>query len=410
MKTLSKFFSKNKFNLFQNIFDKLFSFFLFLYIARKFPSEIYGELIALMALSYIIVSFFDFGLPVFFQRDVSQAKKIGSAYKTSLLLYVMIFPLYFALCFIYAEYFQPFSSVIIFIAIALSSYLSLYLNMMSKIVSGMLDFKAQFYFLIISRCLFAALPAAYFLNFNVSIESVVIVLLLSYLLNLIFLYTYIEKNLLQEAKEKIDFKLLGSIIKISIPLGIIVLVNLMYDRVDVLLISKLLSYSDTGKYNIAYGLLKASTLSFSFILIEGFSKVSYLSRRISSVSLFLKKYAKIVLTVSAGAMLILFFAPDILVVFFYSAKYAESSALLKLLSFAVIPLALNNLTGIALNALGKFNFVLIAVTAGLITNVALNIILIPKIGLVAACYSTIITEIVVLILESAFLVKVLRYR
>ncbi|MBX7046432.1 MAG: polysaccharide biosynthesis C-terminal domain-containing protein [Ignavibacteria bacterium] len=363
-----------------------------------------------MALSYIIVSFFDFGLPVFFQRDVSQAKKIGSAYKTSLLLYVMIFPLYFALCFFYAEYFQPFSSVIIFIAIALSSYLSLYLNMMSKIVSGMLDFKAQFYFLIISRCLFAALPAAYFLNFNVSIESVVIVLLLSYLLNLIFLYTYIEKNLLQEAKEKIDFKLLGSIIKISIPLGIIVLVNLMYDRVDVLLISKLLSYSDTGKYNIAYGLLKASTLSFSFILIEGFSKVSYLSRRISSVSLFLKKYAKIVLAVSAGAMLILFFAPEILVVFFYSAKYAESSALLKLLSFAVIPLALNNLTGIALNALGKFNFVLIAVTAGLITNVALNIILIPKIGLVAACYSTIITEIVVLILESAFLVKVLRYR
>jgi O-antigen/teichoic acid export membrane protein len=279
---------------------------------------------------------------------------------------------------------------------------------MSKIVSGLRDFKSQFYFLVISRCFFLYFPLAYLFEKKITIESVVAIILISYFVNLFLLYFYLRKNYFKSSAPKIDFSFLVKIIKVSAPLGIIVLINLLYDRIDVLLISKLLGFWDTGKYNVAYGLMKASTLSFSFILIEGFSKASYLSSKLSSIKLFLKKYTSIIFFISLGSALVLFFLPDFLVIFFYSSKYAGSVDLLKFLSFAVIPLALNNLTGITLNALGRFNFVLIAILIGLIVNVLINIVFIPKIGLIAACYATFFTELVILLVESYFLLKVFR--
>ncbi|MBS1492646.1 MAG: oligosaccharide flippase family protein [Bacteroidetes bacterium] len=378
-----------------------------MYVARKFSPAEYGELIALIALSFIIVSFFDFGLPVYFQREVSRLQNIHSLYKTTLILYLILFPVYIGICFLYSHFFQSFNSILIFITIVVSSYLSLYTNVMSKIVSGLRDFKSQFYFLVLSRCFFLFFPIAYLFKKELTIESVAVVLLLSYFFNLILFYYYLKRNYFKSESGAVNFNLLGKIIKVSIPLGVIVLVNLLYDRIDVLLISKLLGFSDTGKYNIAYGLLKASTLSFSFILIEGFSKASYLSSKISSIKLFLRKYIIIIFSISCISALVLFFLPDFLVTFFYTTKYSNSIVLLKFLSFAVIPLALNNLTGITLNALGKFNFVLIATIVGLIVNVTLNVILIPSIGLIAACYATFFTEIVILIVESIFLFKVL---
>lgn len=410
MKTLSKFFSKSKFNLFQNVFDKLFSFILFLYVARKFSPADYGELIALIALSFIIVSFFDFGLPVYFQREVSRSQKVYPVYKTTLLTYLFLLPVYIGICLLYSTMFQSFNSVIIFFAVIITSYLSLFTNVMTKIMSGLRDFKSQFYFQLISKGFFILLPISYLFKKDITIESVAIILLGSAFINLILLFFYLQKYYFKNSSASSDFSLLFRTLKISVPLGIIVLVNLLYDRVDVLLISNILGFSDTGKYNVAYGLLKASTLSFSFILIEGFSRASYLSSKISALKLFLKKYSKIIFPISIASALILFFLPDFLVTFFYSQKYASSGDLLKLLSFAVIPLALNNLTGITLNALGKFNFVLIATVVGLITNVAINIVLIPRIGLQAACYATVSTEIVILIIESAFLFKVLNKR
>lgn len=410
MKTLSKFISRSKFNFFQNIFDKLFSFFLFLYVARKFAISEYGELITLIAVSFIVVSFFDFGLPVYFQREVSLKKNIHSLYKTTLILYLILFPLYIGICSLYSNAFQPFTSSFIFFTILASSYLSLYLNVMSKIVSGLRDFKSQFYFMLISRAAFLFFPAAYFLKKELTIESVAVVLLFSYLVNSLLLFFYLKNKYFIKDRNPVNFNLLFKTIKISAPLAVIVLVNLLYDRIDVLLISKILNFSETGKYNVAYGLLKASTLSFSFILIEGFSKASYLSSKIFAIKLFLKKYATIIFAISFVSCLLLFFLPDFLVLFFYSSKYESSAGLLKLLSFAAIPLALNNLTGITLNALGKFNQVLIATAAGLITNAAINLIFIPSLGVVAACYATLVTEIVILLIESYYLFRILKYK
>ena len=409
MKRISEFFSRSKFNLFQNIFEKLFSFFLFLFAARKFSSSEYGELITIIALSFVIAAFFDFGLPVYFQREVSRSNNnIQSLYKTTMLFYLLLFPVYLGICVLYSYFFQSFESYMLFFTIVSCAYISLFIGLLSKVASGFLDFKAQLNFLLISRSIFVIAGIIFFVNPEIKIEAIGVTLLISYLINFVLLFFHLKKKYFKEMIGSVNFEMFWKVVKFSIPLGIIVLVNLLYDRIDVLLISKLLSFSDTGKYNIAYSLFRASTLSFSFILVEGFSKISSISDKLESVKIFLQKYFKLILVISFLSSIVLFLLPDFLVTFFYSSKYASSGELLKFLSIALVPLALNNLTGITLNGLGKFNFVLVSISIGLVVNVLLNLYLIPKYGVSGACFATIITEISILLIESLFLFKTLK--
>ncbi len=63
----------------------------------------------------------------------------------------------------------------------------------------------------------------------------------------------------------------------------------------------------------------------------------------------------------------------------------------------MIPLSLNNLTGITLNVLGMFRENLNIMLSALLINVPANIILLNSIGIFGAVYSTIITEVYILV-------------
>jgi O-antigen/teichoic acid export membrane protein len=76
----------------------------------------------------------------------------------------------------------------------------------------------------------------------------------------------------------------------------------------------------------------------------------------------------------------------------YTDKFSNSVFILKIVSFAVIGLALNNLTGMILNGLGLFRENMYVTFTGLIINIILNIIFIPLYGIVAAAVISVITE------------------
>ena len=94
--------------------------------------------------------------------------------------------------------------------------------------------------------------------------------------------------------------------------------------------------------------------------------------------------------------IILFFGSDLIIRILYTGKFAEAAPVLKILSFALIGLALNNLTGIILNGLGFFRKNMNVTLLGLIINVILNLIFIPMYGIAAAAIITVITEYFIL--------------
>jgi O-antigen/teichoic acid export membrane protein len=262
----------------------------------------------------------------------------------------------------------------------------------------------------------------FFSYFIVRLLSVVIILVLLYFLTDIFLfisvclagnvaiaivfyYNLLTKFTDKSTKTEISFASVKYLIIISLPIGIAALSNFLYDKIDVILISKIIDIEQVAHYNVSYGIFKASQLLFSFILVTGFSRVSALSSRLSAVKLFLKKYSLYILIISTSIFIAIILLSKSIILFLYGDKYISSVILLQFLSFAIIPLSLNNLTGITLNGLGMFKENLIVVISALFINILFNIILLNSIGIIGAVYSTLITEVFILILDLIFLKK-----
>jgi O-antigen/teichoic acid export membrane protein len=201
---------------------------------------------------------------------------------------------------------------------------------------------------------------------------------------------------------------LSALLKLSIPLGLAVVFNYLYDKIDILLISKFTDYTRVGFYNIGYGIFKASSIAFSFLLVSGLTRVSYLSRNKYAVKLFFKKYSVLLFCLGLILTILLFLFSDLAVRIIYTEKFLPSANILKIVSFGVIGLALNNLTGVILNGLGLYKENMYVTFTGLVFNVIFNVIFIPVYGIIAAAIISVFTEYFILLGEYFFIKQYLK--
>ncbi len=239
--------------------------------------------------------------------------------------------------------------------------------------------------------------------------QILLILLTGAFFQFIILFKHSADNNLRITLSALKFNQLFAILKISMPLGLAVIFNLLYDKIDIILISAITNFNETAFYNIGYGVYKSSTIVFSFIFISGFTRISYLSRNKKAVRLFFKKYFIVLICICIPLTIILITFSDILINLIYTRKYENASDILKILSIAIFGLAINNLTGIILNGLGLYKQNMIITLIGLIINVILNIIFIPQFGIKAAAVVTVITEYFIFAGDYYFLKKHLKH-
>jgi O-antigen/teichoic acid export membrane protein len=401
-----KLFSDSKYLLVLNITERLFFFAIFLIFARKFSVESYGQLVTLFTLSTVFITLFHFGFPIYLQREVAISGDNPSRLLSHIIsLNIIIFFFYFILTFIYYKLFYGSISFLLYFVAIIPIYIYSNINILNSVFSGMQKYKEQFVLLLNSRIItiLVFLFSAIFLGS--SLEILVVIYSLGFLYHTILLISNMGK-LGVELTISYNIKDISNLIKLSLPLGMAMIFNFLYDKIDILLISKLTDFSQVGYYNIGYGIFKASSIAFSFLLVSGLTRVSYLSRRKNAVRIFFKKYSLNLLVIAIILNIILFFTSDFVIKFIYTDKFLNSILILKILSFAVTGLVLNNLTGVVLNGLGLFRENLYVTFTGLIINIILNIIFIPVYGIVGAAVISLITEYIIFIGDYYFIRKI----
>lgn len=198
-----------------------------------------------------------------------------------------------------------------------------------------------------------------------------------------------------------------SLLAVSLPLSLAILFNFLYDKIDIILISKLTGFSETADYGIAYGLYRSSTLVFSFIFVAAFSKFSKINELNSEIKLLFAKYFKSLVVISIVISVLLYFFSDFIIAILYSGKYSAAGYVMQVLSFAILGLSLNNLTGIVLNSMGMFKSNMYIALTALLINVILNLIFIPYFGIVAAAVISVITEYFIFMAGAFILRKII---
>ena len=183
----------------------------------------------------------------------------------------------------------------------------------------------------------------------------------------------------------INFKLL---LKEAWTLGLVLVLVQMYFRIDTAMIGYLVGEGEVALYNSAFVVVEGSFFFPSLI-------TAALMGSLSQTGKFFPSFQKGVKILSISGIII-----GVLVSYFsvwlfkefYPPEFSKAGNLLQLLSWAIPLVYLGTLMTQSLVALDKQKIYLIFTICGLLINITLNLIWIPKFGAIGAVWSTLITE------------------
>ncbi len=231
---------------------------------------------------------------------------------------------------------------------------------------------------------------------NISLFNIVLVYTLSGLLNLAFVYFSARKY--YKIKLAFDYTYWKYLIVEAIPLFIIVAFNLIYYRLDGIMLSIMKTPADVGLYGIAYKVLEIIITfpgMFIGLLLPIFAKYYFKDKKrfdeIFQKSFNLMLSLAIPITV-AGILL-----SEKIILLMSDSSYLEASNALKYLFVAIGCIFIGNLLGNVL-IVSKHQKVSMYISIfGAFLNIGLNLYLIPEYSFVGAAIATAITEFFVLI-------------
>ncbi len=204
------------------------------------------------------------------------------------------------------------------------------------------------------------------------------------------------------------------IIKQSYPFALLVLLMSLYNRLDPVMLEKLLPEDvgnrQVGIYASGFRLLDAANMIaylFSVLLIPIFSKM--LKNR-QSVEYMLKLSFTLLITIATivaiGSIFYSYEMMDLL----YDAHISDSAAVFRLLMGGFIAVSTTYIFGTLLTANGNLKELNIISCCSLIINFVINLLLIPRMLAVGSAYASLVTQFFTAILQVIIVQRVFRFR
>lgn len=210
----------------------------------------------------------------------------------------------------------------------------------------------------------------------------------------------------------LSFPVLRKLSLEALPMGGILILFSVYNRIDALILQAIKGSTAVGVYGLAYRIYEVLVLG-AFYLMN--SLLPILAREKDKNKLCQVYQRAFDLLVLAGIFVILatFLLAPLAIKLVAWGRFPEfftSISLLRILSLAVLASFLNHLTGYLLIVLGRQRRYFFISVAALIFNFSLNLFLIPSYSYYAAAWITFLTEILVFCLTSFLIAQALKFR
>ncbi len=185
--------------------------------------------------------------------------------------------------------------------------------------------------------------------------------------------------------------LLFSWVKVAVPLGITFIITTVYFKVDVPILQRFRPYSEVGYYTFAYKPFE-SLLFIPFALRSVvFPVLSVYHRRspervLPLAEKFFKALVILGWPITVGVFLL---APQFNTLLHL---YAGSEPALQILALAIVFMFADNTFAATLNAIDKQNVFAFVAMVGLVINVGVNLVVIPRYGYLGASWAVVVTE------------------
>ena len=244
-----------------------------------------------------------------------------------------------------------------------------------------------------------------------TIETFVYTQTFSYFLTtLITLVIVVRKAKFKKLKWNFPFFVL--ILKKSFPFAILVLLMTFYNRVDAVMLERMLPNGalESGIYAAAYRVLdSANMFSFLFagLLLPMFARMIHFKE---SVEALVKLAFTILITPSIVVVVAALFYNYELMDLLYAEHIAESAHVFSIIMGCFIATSLTYIFGTLLTANGNLKQLNIMAASGMLFNLLLNFFLIPHYKAVGAAYSSLSTQFITALLQIYLAQRIFKFR
>jgi len=382
-------------------------------------SEEYGWYSSLMNFTFLFNILLDFGITNFNNKNIAQNNHLLNKHFSGIVLFKFLLAILYIIVTLSVGLIWGYDSRQMFFLVILGInqvLISLILYLRSNI-SGLLHFKTDSIISVLDRLLMI-LICGILLWGGVThkpfrIQWFVYSQTLAYLITaLVAMAIVMKKARFRRLQWNPTFFLL--IIKQSYPFAVLVLLMTFYNRIDSVMLERMLPGDQgdlqAGIYASAYRLLDAINMIaylFSVILLPMFARqIKDKDPVVGLVRMAFTMIFTLAVTVSVTLCFYNYEFMDLL----YVKHINESAAVFKLLILGFIPIATTYIFGTLLTANGNLKWLNIIAFSGMVLNIVLNFVLIPRFMAVGSAYASLITQFFTAILQVVMVQRLFRFR
>lgn len=409
------FYSNLFFSLGLNLLVKPIAIFLIDAAVQNIVGQAYGIYFAFFNLSLIISIVFDLGVNNYSTRlsaqNLPEAKKLFSTILSLRFLLILVYLAGLALTKIFVA--LSWTEYKIILLLGLNQFLIANISFFRSYFAGLQRFRLDAFLSVLDRLLLiVSMGYVIYIYPNgfklVSIEAYSLFQFGCYLLSFL-ISGGLAVYLLKPKFEWPSLRTFLPIIKKALPFALLIILMTLYTRIDALL---LLHFSvDNGQqeaafYAQAFRLIDALymfAMVFAGLLFPMFAKM--LKENPSAIAALVSQASKLLLGSSLAFIVFSLFRGGLLIDQIYDNTSVESNGILFLLSVAFFGMASNLIYGSLLTANGSLKVLNTISFIGLLVNISLNLIFIPKVlnnGAVMAAGVAALTQILVALAQAIY--------
>ena len=390
---MSKSIAKNTaFMTMASVLQKIIAFVYFTLIARHVGAEDTGKYFTALAFTAVFVVFVDLGFSNVLIREAAKAKEKISQYLATVLSVKILFGLLTYVAAVLVINLLGYSIEIkhlVYLSAVTMLFDSLHMTLYG-VLRAIGDLKWEAAGIVGSQTITLVL-GTFFLYTNKPLIFLILAFTVSSVLNLFYATSVLYFKYKTPLKPKFDKVVFGYLGKIAIPFALAAIFARVYSYADSIILSKLAGDTAVGWYSIAHKI----SYSFQFIplaliaaLYPRFSE--YFSRDKDRLAYIFQTGLKYLLIIAFPIAVGIGVLAEDIVLYIYTPEYVNSILPLQILMVGIVFAFASFPIGAFLNACNKQVHQTIIVAIAMTANLVLNLILIPRYGLVGAAISSLV--------------------
>ena len=376
------------------IISKILQFVVMLYAARLLSKEYFGKFSFALSLSLIAMVLADLGINTLLVREISRKKGAAGKYFINAFSAKIVLSLITYLIVVIALNLLGYPSdarklvYIVWLFTILSTFTELFYSIFRA-------FEMMFYdaFLKILRMILLTIASLYILfkGYGVFVFSYSFVVVEIIVLAFAFIIA-IRKFIKLDSMISIIF--IKSLVKKALPFGLAFVFGSIYFYIGSVMLSKIRGDEEVAIYSVAYNIALAIIFIPTVYTNAIYPVLSrYYKESREKLGLLYEKSFKYLYIIGLPISIGLYLLSARIIELFYGKTYAGAIIALQIISWYLFIKFLNFLLGIVLSSTDEQNKRMLGQGITAIFNVALNLILIPRVGYIGAAWSTLFTEV-----------------